>query len=171
MQVVKYSLIFILVFYFSFLILSPKRELYYALEKKIARSGVIIDGEKVKETALGVELKEPTIIYEGIKVAKVDMVKIVSMVVYSKITILNIQNDKAMRNILPLLPKNIIIEHNILSPYRLNILAYGDFGIAKGIFDIKSMTIRVYIIKPNNIDSIKRYLKKDKNGWYYEEKF
>jgi len=170
MQVVKYSLIFILVFYFSFLILSPKRELYYAFEKKIERSGIIINGENIKETALGVELREPTIIYEGIKVANVDMIKIVSMIVYSKITILNIKNDRAMKNIFPLLPKNLVIEHNILHPYRLNIVAYGNFGIAKGAFNIKNMTIKLYIIKTNNIESIKRYLKKDKNGWYYEEK-
>ena len=171
MQVVKYSLIFILVFYFSFLLLSPKRELYYSLEKEIAKSGLIIDGEEIKETALGVELKKPTIIYEGIKAAKADMIKIVSMIAYSEISILNIKNDKAMSNIFPLLPTNVVIEHNIFSPYQLNIVAYGDFGTAKGIFDTKSMTLRMDIIKSNNIENIRQYLKKDKNGWYYEERF
>jgi len=171
MQVVKYSLVFILVFYFSFLILSPKRELYYTLEKRMAESGLIIDNEEIKETALGVELKHPTIIYEGAKIAKADMIKIVSMIVYSEINILDIQSDKAMSSIFPLIPKNVIITNNILSPYRLDIVAYGDFGKAKGIFDMKQMTLRMDIVEVKSIDSIKRYLKKDKNGWYYEERF
>jgi len=171
MQVVKYSLVFILVFYFSFLILSPKRELYYSLEKRMANSGLIIDNEEIQETALGVELLHPTIIYEGAKVAKADMIKIVSMIVYSEISIVDIKSDKAMSSIFPLIPKNIVITHNILSPYILNIVAYGDFGKAEGIFDIKSMTLRMDIVEANDIESIKRYLKKDKNGWYYEERF
>ena len=150
---------------------APKRELYYSLEKRIANSGLIIDNEEIKETALGVELHHPTIIYDGAKVAEAKMIKIVSMIIYSKITIINIKNDKAMSSIFPLLPKNIIITHDILSPNILNIVAYGDFGKAKGIFDMKQMTLRMDIVEVKSIDSIKRYLKKDKNGWYYEERF
>lgn len=171
MQVVKYGLIYILIFYFSFLLLSPKRELYHYLEKEIYKSGVVIDGEDIKETQLGVKLLHPTIIYQGIKVASAEDIKIATLIFFSRVSIEGISDDSGMKNFFPLMPKTAIMDYNILKPKILNITIFGDFGKAEGYFDLKSYTLHLNIAQDADISSIKRYLKKSENGWYYEERF
>ena len=171
MQVVKYGLVFILIFYFSFLLLSPKRELYHLLEKEIYKSGIIIDGEDLEETQIGVKLIHPSIIYQGAKIADAKEIKIVTMIFYSRITIEGIEDDSGMRNLFPLMPTAVVISYSVIDPGRLNITVFGDFGKAEGYYDLNSNILHLNLNQDADIASIKRYLKKSGNGWYYEERF
>ena len=171
MQVVKYGLVFLLIFYFSFLLLAPKRELYHQLEKELYKSGIIIDGEDVKETQIGVELLHPTIIYQGAKIAEAKEIKIVTLIFYTKITIADLSGSVGLTSIFPIMPRSVVINYKIIEPTRLNIVVFGDFGKAEGYYDLKKNILHLDISKDDNISSIKRYLKKSKNGWYYEERF
>ncbi len=171
MQVVKYGLVFILIFYFSFLLLAPKRELYHLFEKEIYKSGIIIDGEDLEETQIGVKLIHPSIIYQGAKIAEAKEIKIVSMIFYSRITIEGIEDDAGMRNLFPLMPTAVVINYSIIEPGRLNITVYSDFGRAEGYYDLDTGILHLNLDKNADISSVKRYLKKSENGWYYEERF
>ncbi len=171
MQVVRYGLLFILIFYFSFILLAPKRELYHLFEKEIYKSGIIIDGEDVEETPIGVKLMHPTIIYEGAKIAKAKEIKIITMIFYSRIEIEDIEDDSAIKNFFPVIPKTVIISYNLIKPTVLNIRLLGNFGYAQGYYDLKNYKLHLNFGKDDNISNIKRYLKKSENGWYYEERF
>ena len=171
MQMVRYSLIFVVIFYFSLLLLAPKKELYYKAEQELYKSGIIIDGEDVKETPLGVELMHPTLIYNGIKVATAKEIKIISLLLYTKITINDIEDKAGLQNFFPLMPQSMLIIHKIWKPYKFDIKIVGKFGKAVGYYDIKEHIFHLNLNDDTNIAPIKRYLKKGDNGWYYEERF
>jgi len=54
---------------------------------------------------------------------------------------------------------------SILKPFKVKIDAVGNFGVVSGYI------IHLDLIKPKDINSIKRYLRKSSKGWYYESKF
>ena len=171
MQMVKYSLVFVVIFYLSLVLLAPKKELYYKVEQELYKKGLIIDGEDIKETPLGVELMHPTIIYNGIKVATAKEIKIITLFLYTKTTINDIKDRAGLKNFFPLMPKSMLITHKIWNPYRLDIEMFGKFGKAVGFYDIKEHLFHINLSDDKNIAPIRRYLKKGDNGWYYEERF
>ena len=151
MQVVKYGLVFLLIFYFSFLLLAPKRELYHKLEKELYKSGIIIDGEDLKETQIGVELLHPSIIYQGAKIAEAKEIKIVTLIFYTKVTIDGISGSAGVKNLIPIMPTSVIMEYKIIEPNRLSIVIFGDFGRAEGYYDLEKYMLHLNIAQDADI--------------------
>ena len=69
MQMVKNIFITFIVFCFAFLVFMPKQELYFTLEKELAKQDIEINEESLKETVFGLTAKNVTFYFKGIKVA------------------------------------------------------------------------------------------------------
>jgi hypothetical protein len=93
-----------------------------------------------------------------------------TFVLFNKINLHKIAIASSLKSILPQNIDDINITYSVLSPLRANISANGDFGEVKGYMDF-NRTIHLDFVKVGDIKKFKRELKKNENGWYYENQF
>jgi hypothetical protein len=168
---VRYTPLFLLLFFLSFLLLAPKRELYFQLEKEMAKSGIYISGESVKETTLGVELEHPRILYEGAQILSAKRIKIVTVLLYTRVVAEGMEAQKGIGMLIPVKAGNLLATYRIWEPGKIALELFGKFGRAVGYYDMKKSLLHLDIVEESDISTIKSLLKKGKNGWYYEERF
>ncbi len=165
--------IFILLFvaWFALLFFMPKQELYYKLEKELAKQGVEVNEESIDEGVFSLTLHNASVYVKGIKVATVEKVSFFTLLFYTKAQIDNLVLDDSLKSMAPQHTDKAVLTHTLFSVLNVSIHAEGSFGLVDGDADLKERTLRLDFIEPKEIDSIKSQLKKDEKGWYYETSF
>ena len=173
MQMVKRIIGALLLFIILLWIFAPKEELYYLLEKKLKQENIVIAHEHVKDTWIGLKIEDADIYLKGAKIAHIESVNISSFFLYNKISILNLEFNKAMQNVAPKTIDKTTILYSIVDPLHIKIDGEGSFGQLKGRVTLKERNIKLMIPQPKDIQSIKKFLKKDKTtgGWFYETNY
>jgi hypothetical protein len=152
-------------FFIGFYVFMPKAELFYLLQKKLA-------GNKINLTAntesriFQLNLSDGKIYYSSIKTAEFKNASLNPYIVYNRLDINGVSLPVADIKI-----NKISLIQNILHPFSVNIKAESNF--AKDIYgkiDLSKREIRICFTKIKN-SSIKRFLKKEKKGYCYYEKF
>lgn len=67
--------------------------------------------------------------------------------------------------------KEASLNWSIFSPYKINIDAKGDFGNTEGNFLLSKSKLRLKFNPKGDIGYLQTFLKKDKEGLYYEKTF
>jgi len=156
-------LIFLVVF-------APKEQIYYLLEKKLYQEDkIVISDEKFHDNLLGFSIENANIYFEDIYIAKIESLNLKMFFLYNQLTINSVTTDKGMQKILPKSIDNLSATYSILQPDKVIIKGVGSFGELQGYIDINKVFIR--IVNPKNISSLRQFLKKDKEGFYYEKSF
>jgi hypothetical protein len=150
-------------------IFAPKEQIYYLLEKKLSKEEVVISNEIFHDNPFGFSIKDANIYFEGINIAKVKLIDLKMFFLYNEIDIESVKIDKGMQNILPESINKISAIYTVLNPNKVIIKGVGSFGEIQGYMDINEIFIR--IVKPKKIGSLRQFLKKDKEGFYYEKSF
>lgn len=164
MQLVIKIFIYSILTLFLFLYFMPKKEIYYALEKELEKSEIVLNEESIEENIFSLNLKNIVVYAKGIKVANIENIDVSTTLFSSKITIKNASLDET----LPINESIKIanIKHSIFSLTSLNIEANGSFGKANGI--LENRVLRVDFNDSKKVVNLKKQLKKDDKGWYYE---
>ena len=171
MQMVKNIFIALCIIWFALLVFMPKRELYYQLEKELAKQEIIISGEKIEEGWFSLTLKEPSVYLKGIKIATIEEIDIFTLLFYTKVELKTLLLDKSLKAIAPQQTEYIVLSHSLLSPLQVLIGAQGQFGTVNGHADLKERKVTIDFTEAKEIGMIKSLLKKDEKGWHYERSF
>jgi len=155
-----------------FLILfSPKQELYYLLEKELNKNGIVISNEKFTDTFFGLSITDADIFVKGINMAQVKSLKLNIFFLYNSLSVESIATDKGIHNIAPKSIESISAVFSILKPYKVAINGKGSFGEVKGGYYLGKNKIFFRLTEKKNIRSFQKFLKKDKEGLFYEKFF
>ena len=170
MRLVKYALGFILLLIVALVFFAPKKELYFLLEKQIAKEGVVISGEQISQNPVGLKLQNPHIYYRGINSAKAKQITATVLLLFNRVEVRELQVDDSLYSMFPVAVQVARLDYLLWQPLKIKVLLKGNFGTAAGYYDILKRDLKIRLIKAEDISAIKRHLKKDDRGWFYELK-
>jgi len=171
MQVVKKLLLGLILVWGALLLFMPKEELYFSLERELAKQGVEINEGTIHEGIFGLTLENVTVYVQGIKVATVEKVSLFTLLVYTRIEGETLIVDKSLQNMLPAEVNHLVATHSLLDPTTLHIEANGSLGRLAGEVSLTGRTVHLDFTETKKIDTIRSQLKKGEKGWYYETSF
>jgi hypothetical protein len=152
-------------------IFAPKQQIYYLLEKELAKNDIVISNEKFNDKLFGFSITNADIYIKGIKMIQIKSVDLNIFFLYNQLTINSIHTDKGIQNIVPKSIDKLRAVFSIIKPYKIAIDGVGSFGEVKGgiYLNMNKIFLRFPITK--DISSFSNFLKKDKEGLYYEKFF
>jgi hypothetical protein len=168
---VKRAFIVFMVAWLAIIVLMPKREFYYKLEEELAKHEIILNEEAIDEGLFSLDLKQVSIYFKGINVAKVEEMKLATFIVYSCIELRALQVDDSLKNMIPPKTDKVSAVHSILSPFKVLVDASGTFGEMSGTIDLRAQKVRLDFNESKNIEMLKPQLRKEGKGWVYETSF
>lgn len=171
MQMVKRILLPILAVWLAVILLAPKERLYYQLERQLSRQGIVLGGEHLHWRPLGLKITDAKVYFQGIETGKLPEADFWTLLVYSELRTGPFLPAPGVGNFLDLKLTKARLVHELWHPGTVFVDAEGDFGHLKGSIDLRKRILHLRLDKPGKIDAIKRYFKRDKEGWYYEQKF
>lgn len=171
MQMVKNILLSFFVVWLAVIVFMPKKQLYYTLEHELQKQGLVINEQSIEEGMFSLTIKEANIYVKGINVASIDEISLFTLLFYNSVNIKNVLFDDSLKDFVPQQIEKSAITNSIISPFKAHITSLGIFGLAEGIVDFKSRTLRIDIVDEKDTKSIKSQLKKDEKGLYYETSF
>jgi len=139
------------------------------LEKKLATQNIIISDEVIEEGVLSLDIKHPTFYFSGAPIATADQISLWSILFYTKVNINKMQIAEGLATELSL--SSLSLEHSILSPLLVKMTGESSLGILKGDVALRERNVRIEISGGRENKAFRKYLKKSKEGWYYESKF
>jgi len=168
---VKKIFIAIFIVWFALLVFMPKQEIYYKLEKELAKKEIKINEKNIEEGLFSLTLKQASVYVKGIKIATIEEVTLFTLLFYTKVELDALLLDDALKAMAPQQTDKAILSHAILSPFEASVHAEGSFGIIEGSVDLKERKLHINFTETKEIEMIKPQLKKDQKGWYYETSF
>jgi hypothetical protein len=171
MQVVKKLLLGLLLVWGALLLFMPKEELYFSLERELAKQGVEINEGTITESPFGLTLENVTVYVQGIQVATLKEVSLFTLLFYTRIEAEEIKTDKALHSMLPSEIAKLEAVHSVLSPLMLHVKAEGSFGKVEGEVSLNKREVHLDFVETKQIDMLRSVLKKGEKGWYYETSF
>jgi len=172
MQMVKNIFIGFFVIWFALLVFMPKQELYFTLEKELAKQDIEINEESIEESVFSLNLIKPVIYVKGIKIATIEKINIFTLLLYTNINLKSLLLDESLKSFAPEKIDVANIAYSIFTPFRVNIEAEGSFGVLEGNANLNERDLRLdFFETTKELDSIRSNLKKDEKGLYYETSF
>ena len=171
MQMVKKIFIALAVIWFTFLLFMPKQELYYKLEKELAKNAIEINEKSIEEGLFSLTLHEADVYAKGIKLATVEKVTFFTLLFYTQVTLEELHLDDSLKNMAPTHTQKATVTHAVWNPLVISIEAEGSFGRVKGAGALADKTLRLDFNDTKGIEMLKPKLKQDEKGWYYETSF
>jgi len=171
MQMVKKLLLSIMVLWASIIIFAPKRELYYLLENRLQKVGVVLNGELINTTFSGFKVQKAQLYFQGIKVGEIGEIDFWTIILFSQVDLKNFVPSPGMKKLFDIRLKQAKAKHRLWHPLIVKVEAEGSFGLVDGQIDLAKRNVRIQWLKVGDIHLLKPYLKKDKKGWYYEKSY
>ena len=132
MQMVKKSIGGFFLLLLFLVLFSPKQEIYYLLEKKLEKEGIVISNEKFSDTLFGLTINDADIFVKGINMAKVKSLKLNIFFLYNQLSIEGIETDKGVHKFVPKSIDRVTATFSILKPYKVAVDGNGSFGSTIG---------------------------------------
>ncbi len=159
----KRIIIFVFGLFIGVIIFMPKDNLYFTLQKYLAKEKIYINS-KIKSN-LKLTLYNGTIYQNDIDFAYFKKIDIMPFLLYNNIKVknlkINFQNYKI---------KTLNITYSILNPVKIYISGKSSFGIISGEINLLKRFIRIYILNLSDVN-LKTFLRKDNKGYFYYAKF
>jgi len=171
MQMVKKLLVGIVLVWAALILFMPKEELYFSLERELAKEGVEINEASIEEGLLTLTLKDVTVYVKGIEVATVKEITLVTLLVYTKVEAVDFHVDKEFYAFVPEYARKIVLTHTVADPDHIKVDAAGSFGVLEGKISLSKRTVHLDFAETKDIEAIQSQLKKGEEGWYYETAF
>ena len=162
--------------FFLFILLmwlfAPKQELYYLLEKKLKEKDIVLSNETVTDTWFGLNIKNADVYIKGIKMANTADLQLNIFFFYNTLNIENINIDESLHDMAPKAIDELKVKYSVLNPLNVTINGLGSFGTATGAVALKDKQVYIDFPVAKDIQTIKKFLKKDETGgWYYEANY
>lgn len=175
MKKILKALIYVIFFIFISMVLLPKQELFYFLEKKLEEKNIVISNEQFENKALGFDLKYSDIYFEQINVANVEKLSIDTYLFYNQVSIKNVRLLDSFKSMFPTPLTNIYLTYSILDYENIQIKADGIFGKLYGSINLFDRKAIVYLeatsSMKNSYSNVLRQMKFKDGRYVYEYKF
>lgn len=171
MQMVKKSLIIIVVAWLAIVVLMPKREFYYKLEEELSKHEVVLNEEKIDEGWFSLNLEQVNVYFKGIHVATIEEVTLATLLFYSCIELRSLEVDDSLKKMVPQKTDEATAKHSVFSPLNVTVDASGSFGGMSGLIDLNDRKVRLDFNESKGLDMLKPQLRKEEKGWVYETSF
>ena len=171
MQMVKKSVLIFLMLWFAILLFMPKAELYYTIEKSLAKQDIKLNEKSIEEGLFSLTLKDVTVYVKGIALANIEELDFFTLLFYSSLEVNNLKVDEALHAKVPAATKEASFTHSVLTPFSVSIDANGSFGAIEGKVNIVNKDVRIDFVEVGDISMIQSLLTKDEKGWFYEKSF
>ena len=91
---------------------------------------------------------------------------------YNSLNIENIKMDESLQSMAPKVIDELNVKYSVLNPLNVTLDGLGSFGTATGVVALKAKQVRIDFPVAKEIQTFKKFLKKDKTGgWYYEKNY
>ncbi len=150
---------------------APKKELYYLLEYRLQKEGILISGERLHDSIFTLNLDGGTLIAKGIDVGKIEHASIVTMLLYNRIDLQGFLPSRFVSKFAPIRLRHARAEYALWHPTTIRLRAEGEIGSVEGSIDLRKHLVRLHWIKVGKIGPLRPYLKRTKEGWFYEYRF
>lgn len=171
MQMVKRVFLIAVLVWGAFILFAPKRELYYLLEQRLQKEGIVLSQERIRETPLGLQIKEAKLYYKGIQLGTVNEAAFWTLLFFTEIDVEGFRSSPGLRKVLDLQLSKARFRHSLLHPMTLAIDAEGNFGLVSGTMDLRTRQLRLRWLRTGEMKGLLPYLKRNGKEWYYEQKF
>lgn len=166
-------LLFIVVLLLGIVLFMPKVNLYYTLENFAKKEHVEIKEGSLKDRWIDLDIKDATILYDGIASLNLKELTITPWLFYNKVTALGVSPTKEIKSMFDVNADKVLLTYSVLDYKRIMIEAEGDFGKIHGALDVVEKKVRLILapsakFKNNNI--VRQYFKKEEEGLVYESK-
>ncbi|NKQ40580.1 MAG: hypothetical protein HF962_03320 [Sulfurovum sp.] len=169
MQMVRNILILLVLLPLAIMLLMPKKELYYLLEKKLHEQNIIISQEKISEGLLSLNIEHPVIYFSGTPLATAENINLWSLLFYTKVDFKGLMIAQGLVNEIAL--QKFTAVHSMFSPLAIAVDGESSLGDIDGKAQLRERVLRLNIAQGGEVKAFSKYLKKSKEGWFYESKF
>ena len=167
--------LFLIIFFVALIFTLPKEAIWFKFENLVYQKEIVIDGEKITENPIFLNLQNGEIIFSGMSVAYFEEMNILPLLFYDKISIQNIKIGKDMQQFKELSMKNLDFEYSVIHPVKLLFSGDGDFGRLKGRINFKENKVDILLFPTDQFKKVRfimKHFKKHENGGYvYNAKF
>jgi hypothetical protein len=164
---VKRAVFIFFLFGFALLLTMPKEDIYFGLERELAKQGIELNEGSVEEGIFDLVLKDVAVYIQGVKVATVKKVSFYTLFFYSKVKIEILHTDEGMRSVFSAHFEKVLFSYSIVHPLHIYIKARGSMGEMDGEIFLNKRKVYIDFKNPGKAAGLKRFLKKDERGWYY----
>jgi len=171
MQMVKKVLLSILLIWIALLVLMPKTELYYLLEKKLAQQDIRLNEEKMSEGLFSLHIDGLTVYVKGVKVAQIKEADILTLLIYNRIRLKDITLDPLLKEKVPQHIDEVYLVHWIFNPTLVKIKAQGEWGEIDGGLSLSQRKLKLQMQDTNQTLPWQQSFAKDAKGLHYEISF
>ena len=168
---VKKTLISIILIPLLILMFSPKKELLFLLEKRLATQGIVLADGQVETHPFGLTIDHPSIYVKGIKVATLRHLSLWSALFYTQGSIEGITFDPSLKSYFPAHIAHVTLVHSVVDPLQVQLSVEDPAVQGEGSVHLKKQALSFRFTKLPKEISTARYLKHTKGGWVYAQQF
>lgn len=166
-------LIGIVVFCLLLLIFLPKRALWYEAEHMLKSQGVVLSGEQVRDTGLGLTLEGGTLYYGDLDIARLHRISVTPWLLYNRIRVSAFTLSPGMKSFLPVSIDTITLSYTVIDPMHIVLDASGGFGTLHGTVGLTSRKIDMLLVPSRQLHGMHPFwlneFKPEKGGAYRYE--
>lgn len=174
MQVVKIIrniLLGIIILWLAIIGFMPKKALYYKLEEVLSAYDIKMNEGEIQEGFLDLKVRDITLYYQGINVAKIEELHLFTLLLYTKIELANLELDDFLKDKAPAMTEKARVLYSVEHPLDILIDAKGSFGVIRGRGNLQTRKLRIDFLEKKETQTIESFLKINEKGWYYEKSF
>ena len=168
---VKKILLFLVVLPWLLWAFAPKKELYYLLEQRLARQDIVLSGEALSETPVGLSIDHATLYTKGVRIAAIEHISLWSLLLYTHGSVEQVRLDASLARMLPPSVRKATATHSVLAPTTIALRIDDPKLAATGTIDLRTRTLRLVFAKAPAAEMLTRKMKQTKKGWVYEQRF
>jgi len=168
---VKKTVISIILLPLLILMFSPKKELLFLLEKRLATQGIVLADGQIETHPFGLTIDHPSVYVKGIKVATLQHLSLWSVLLYTQGNVEGVTFDPSLKSYLPARIAHVALVHSIVDPLRAQLRVEDPTVQGRGSIHLKKRTLSLRFTKLPKEISTTRYLKHTKGGWNYAQRF
>jgi hypothetical protein len=159
----KKIFLFLAGFVMGLIIFMPKDNLYYTFQDYLKKEKIYINSDI--KSGISLDLKNGVVYYNGMDILNFKDINIFPFIFYNEIKAKNINLNMGNYKI-----NSIKIIYSIFYPVKIFVKGKSNFGQLNGNINLIKREIKVYILNLTD-NSLKRFLRKDKKGYFYYAKF
>ena len=158
------------------MLLLPKINLYYQLERLIEPYGVVLNDEKLDDKGLWLNIQDATLYFKEIESAHTRNIDVKLFGLYNRVNVDDIRLAETFEQFVPVHIERIEVTYSVIDPLHIRATAVGDFGSAEAKVAVRDRNATV-IVQPSELmktryRSMLNKLEKDETGGYrYASRF
>lgn len=170
----KKFLIISLTAYLSLIFLMPKENLFFTLEKFLAKEKVVISNESHSDNLISLSVRNAEVSYDKLAFGNIEKISAYPLIFVNYLSISDTFISNDFKNMFPRKIDSITALYSIFYPFKVLLSFDGDFGEASGSIDIKDRLVQIELTPSEKIKKNRSFMgkfKKVEDKFIYEYRY